>query len=301
MDQGTVVIGVRMRLDQPLDPSPAAFVPENPSSCSLIQRLFMDENTADVLFEVDAKGEKRGATKKAKASPSHFHAHRLILRQCAPQLAELCGETGEGGTTSVAITGVAPDNFRRLLSYLYGFKIPEAEMEANAKDLIDAADKYAISGLKLEAEACFVKSTKIGPDNVTEHLLYADAVNCALLKEAAMNVALEHKVEILDKGGLRGAPEGLLNDVLAAVARRDLLMQHYRRGRDDARLSILGVSDLRRKAHEKGLDVDGSREALISALEEKSRQEGEVASDAESSRSESSRSESLHSGASDSE
>lgn len=37
-------------------------------------------------------------------------------------------------------------------------------MKAKSKDIINAADKYGVVGLKLEAELCYVKSTKISVD-----------------------------------------------------------------------------------------------------------------------------------------
>ena len=42
-------------------------------------------------------------------------------------------------------------------------------------------------------------------------------------------------------------------------------------GNGDDQLCTMRISDLRRKVHEKGLDVDGSREMLIAALEESSK------------------------------
>ena len=254
-----------MRLEEPVVLPPVAFVPENPSSCKLIQRLFMDETTADIIFEVVGEEAKANARKKAKTSPVIFHAHRFILQQCAPQLAEVCGEGGEG-TTSVAITDVKPDNFRNLLSYVYGKEIPEEEMRASAKDLISAADKYGISHLKLAAEACFVKFTEIDLENVMEHLLYADAMNCALLKEAVMDFVVGNKMEILQKKTLQGAPEGLLTDMLAAMARMDNENPNSAVG-GSVQFGGLRISDLRRQVHGRGLDVDGSRETLIAALE----------------------------------
>ena len=37
-------------------------------------------------------------------------------------------------------------------------------------------------------------------------------------------------------------------------------------GDNEAKLTTLKVCDLRRKAHEKGLEIDGSRETLIASL-----------------------------------
>ena len=265
LDEGTLVVEVRMRLKEPVVLHPAAFVPENPSSCTLIQRLYMDETTADVAFEVGGEDAKEHAKKVAKTSPVIFHAHRLILKQCAPQLAELCGEGG-GGTTSVAIADVKPDNFRNLLSYVYGKEVPEKEMRASAKDLIGAADKYGISHLKLEAEACFVKSTEIDMENVMEHLLYADAMNCALLKEAVMDFLVENREEAMKNISFDSVPGYLIKDLLAAVETK------YGKKNADSNnakdYNKMRVDALRILLHDRGLDIDGSRETMIALLEE---------------------------------
>ena len=78
-----------------------------------------DEKRTDVVFEFNLK-EK-------------FYAHRLILRVCAPALAEFCGGAEDVtstimGVTSVPITGVQPDTFRHLLHYVYGGTVPESEL-----------------------------------------------------------------------------------------------------------------------------------------------------------------------------
>jgi len=84
--------------------------------------------------------------------------------------------------TAVPITDVKPDIFRHVLYHVYGGKVSDEELEANAKELIDAADKFGVVSLKLEAEACYVKSTSLTTDNILDKLLYADSQNCALLK-----------------------------------------------------------------------------------------------------------------------
>jgi len=71
--------------------------------------------------------------------------------------------------------------------------------EANVESIVDAADRYGISGLKLEAGASLVKSMNF--DVATK--------NCALLKEAAMDFAAENKVNVLknlSKCILQGCP-----------------------------------------------------------------------------------------------
>jgi hypothetical protein len=48
----------------------------------------------------------------------------------------------------VVITDVKPDIFRHMLYYLYGGKLSDDELKTNAKDIIDASDKYGIVHLK---------------------------------------------------------------------------------------------------------------------------------------------------------
>lgn len=79
-------------------------------------------------------------------------------------------------------------------------------MENNARALIKAADKYAVSTLKLETEACFVKSTTISVENMMECLLYADGIKCALLKEAVKDFIVENKDGIISKVSFKDVP-----------------------------------------------------------------------------------------------
>jgi hypothetical protein len=92
-------------------------------------------------------------------------------------------------------------------------------MKSHAKDIIDAADKYRVVNLKLEAEASLVKATTFTMENVMELLIYAESKNCALLKEAAMDYIVENKVEAIEKLSFAKAPGTLVRDVLVATAK----------------------------------------------------------------------------------
>ncbi|KAL7546514.1 hypothetical protein ACHAWF_009837 [Thalassiosira exigua] len=131
---------------------------------------------------------------------------------------------------------------------------------SHSKEIIDAADKYV--NLKLQAEAWYVKATKITLENVMELLQYADAKNCALLKEAAMDFVAENHAEVIRQVPMRDAPEGLLAELLAAFARK------FSNKNVDDDLSTMRVNDLRKLLLEKGLNCDGSRETLIATLKE---------------------------------
>ncbi|KAL7527391.1 hypothetical protein ACHAXR_001934 [Thalassiosira sp. AJA248-18] len=245
---GTLIINIRMRRTDSTPPTPVPFIPENPL-CGMMLKVFMDEESADVVLEVE-NGDQQARIK--------FYAHQLILKQCAPVLAELCGS----GLTSVPITDINPEIFHHMLRYVYGGKVAEEDLRCHSKEIIEAANRFGVVNLKLKAEASYVKSTKIGVDNVMDHLLYADALNCALLKEVAINFVVENRTEVIEKVSLKDVSGGLFGDILLAIMRKDSAGA----GVDD--LNSLCITDLRKKLHEKGLDVDGSRETLIATLKE---------------------------------
>jgi len=240
--RGSLVIEVRMKPAV----NPPSFIPNNPSTCTLIQDLFMDEDGADVLFEISGGH-----------APTKFYAHTFILRKAAPQLAELCMSDGSDTPLHIEIPNMSSGTFKDMLLYIYGHPIPGfGDKHQHTKEMIKAADKYGVTNLKLEAEAYYVASLTITAENVLEHLLFADSMNCALLKEAAMDYIVGNCLDLLTTKALRGAPSGLFNDALAAMARKG--------GTEKA--GSMFISELRRKCYEKGLDFDGSREMLTSAL-----------------------------------
>ena len=69
-----------------------------------------------------------------------------------------------------------------MLYHMYGHKTSDSTMKALAREILDAANRYGIIDLKLEAEAYLVKSIVFDVDNLLDVLLFADSKNCALLK-----------------------------------------------------------------------------------------------------------------------
>ena len=177
---------------------------------------------------------------------------------------------------------MTPNIFRILLSYIYGGKVSEDNMVLHARDIIDAADKYGVVNLKLEAEASFVVGATFTIENVMEHLLYADSKNLALLKEAAMDYMMENRDEVLEKLSFTDVLGTLMRDLLAATARGEV----WNNGTNvhvDNQYNALRISELRNMSHENGLNVDGSREMLIADLKTVQDLESEVDSDSEES------------------
>jgi hypothetical protein len=269
---GTLVIEVQMRLAESAQSLLPAFVPENPNAnCHILRGLFLNEKYADVVFEVE--GDNNNSEMMEETAITSFPAHRFVLESCPNALSDLC-EAGGGmtGVITIQISGVSQDIFRHVLWYLYGGKVEHDDMKSHAKEILDAADRFGVTNLKLEAEASFVSSTTIALDNVMELLLYAHSKNCALLKEAAIDFIVSNRDEVLKKVPLNNVPPGLYSDFIVATSRgveqniyQSLNLALPERVED---ITIMSISELRWKAHMKGLDVDGSREMLIAALNE---------------------------------
>jgi len=274
-NDGSLTVEVRMRLADDKGADKAAeklVIPENPLAKNILSK-FMDEESADIIFEVESTnfGRKRSKT------TTTIHAHRFILQQFSSTLDEIC-KPGEDqvirykrgdGMTTITITDANPNTFKRMLFYMYGGKLSNDDMKQHAKSIIDVADKYGIVGLKLEAEAAYVTSERITIENVIDKLLYADSKNLALLKEAVMDYLVKNGKEAMTKLSFDNVPGSAMKDLLAAMTRGK-----SEEGEDKTAKSVLNdyntmrVNTLRKLLHEYGLDVDGSREMMIARLEE---------------------------------
>ena len=153
-----------------------------------------------------------------------------------------------------------------MLYNAYGGKLPDEDLKANAKDIIDACDKYGVVHLKLKAEATYVESNEITIDNMMDNLLYADSKNLALLKEAVLDYIVANKDDIIGKVSFDSIP-GFATDLLTAVSRGEQSGDG-----NSINYNKMRVGTLRKMLDEKGLDVDGSRETMIALLKENSAQ-----------------------------
>jgi predicted amino acid-binding ACT domain protein len=279
---GTLIIEVHVRLAKPTKSVPPYFIPENPFAKN-IQRMIIDENFGDISFAVGAQQESNNAEKISKTTSVVFHAHRDILSKCSTGiLADIC-QSSVMSSSPIEITDVSQEVFSHLLYSAYGVKISDEDMKSQTKEIIDAANRYGVVNLKLEAEAFLVRETVFSLENVMEHLQYAESMNCALLKEAAMDFIVENSAEVIDKLSFNDVVSPtLFRDVLAAVSRREKKSGVSGGGdsNNNSRFSSMRISELRRESHEMGLNVDGSREMLIAAL--KAVQEVEVESEKDS-------------------
>ena len=264
--KGALSVHVGMQLDE--------FIPKNPAS-SIMIKLFDDENSADVVFEICEQQQNQSISesdrKRARTSTAKlYHAHRFILQHHSQELSALCATSD--GMQPIIITDVKPEVFRHLLYYVYGGEITGDDFVGNERELINAADKYGVTNLKLEAEVWYVNITVITIDNMIDSLLYAHAMNCALLKESVMDFVMHNKEEVVQRVSFQDVPGDVCNDLLAAVLRhgegKDSSSDNEDEDETDAEKTYIKmrIRDLRQKLDDKGLDIDGSREALIAKL-----------------------------------
>ena len=232
--------------------SSLVYVPENPFPRKMLD-LFMHEESSDVTIQVGAH-QGMNDNKRAKTSPTIFHAHKIMLRQGAPQLFEMCG----GTHPVVDINNIEPEIFRHLLYYIYGGTIKETDLKGKEKDVIDAADRYGVVSLKLEAEACYVQSNTFTTDNFLDNLQYANSKNLALLKETVMDFALKNRKQVNEMVSRGCLPQEEANQVLALVTEHEAT--------NGTGYGSMRVTELRHRMAGRGLAADGSRTAMIKDL-----------------------------------
>ena len=263
LKHGVLAIEVRMKLVN----IPLPYIPDNPSACKIVQELFMEKDLADVVFEVGGGCVTTGRSRQKKAkttSTTLFYAHRMILEKAAPQLVELI--IPDKSPSRVEIPHTSSESFRALLLHIYGCDIPELGKDiVQTREILELANKYGVTNLKLKAEAYYVFSTQMTFKNVMDHLLFAESMSCALLKEVAVDFIVKNIIKIVEDNLLVEVPGGLVNEVMSVVASNEKKRESC--GDNDNQLRTMTISELRRRAHERGLDVDGTREMLIASLE----------------------------------
>ena len=92
-----------------------------------------------------------------------------------------------------------------------------------------------------------------------------------------MDYIVENKADIMDDVSFVDAPGTLINDMLVAFIRSEKEDGDVG-GSDENKFASMRVSELRKKAHENGLNVDGSRETLITAIKAVQELKAEVGS-----------------------
>ena len=211
------------------------FEPKN-DHCSKMLTLLQTEERADASFTVGGKC---------------FKVHSLIINAQSPILAN---------NINGSIDAVHPYAFQLLLEYIYSGRVPtDQQILKHGKDLIDVANRFEFSGLKMFVENGLVRKRIMTKENVADYILFAHAQSCALLKEHAISFFLVHQREVLQSGHSK-----CLRDSAKLLSEIKLL--------DSEGMS---VNELRKELSKRKLDVDGSKDALVARLKEAKRRRTE--------------------------
>jgi hypothetical protein len=156
---------------------------------------------------------------------------------------------------------VHPDAFHHVLEFVYAGIIPTNDVVVGiGQDLIDAANRYGLVDMKLALENVLVQECVVNQKNVAEYILFADAKCCPLLKEYAISYFLLHAPDILHSEHSRQLRESA--ELMAEL----LILVTTRNG------ETITVTELRQELGKRGLDVDGSKQTLLSRLNDAKRQ-----------------------------
>ena len=190
-----------------------------------------------------------------------FHLHSLILENNAPVFAAYCKQSHSNGIMADIIH---PKVFRMILEYVYaGCHSRDSDIVAFGKELIDAANRFELVELKLDIEKVLVRERILDKENVADFIVFADAKTCPLLKEYAIAFFLLHGKEILKSDHSKCLRE-------SAEVLSEIMMLMF-----DPQEDGMTVNELRTELKKRKLDIDGSKEALMTRLNEAKRQRTE--------------------------
>ena len=214
------------------------FQPPN-DHCKNMLNLLTSQEKADTSFNVGQQV---------------FLVHSLIINANAPLLAN----HSNGDTIDTS-----PEVFQLILEHIYAGRLPEdRDILKHGKELINVADRYELIQLKMTVESVLVRERVMTIKNVADYILFADAKSCALLKEYAICFFSTHCRAVLESKRSKPLKESakLLSEIMMFMNPRN---EHDK---------ILTVNELRTELGKLELDVDGSKDTLVSRLEEAKRQ-----------------------------
>ncbi|XP_049832262.1 ankyrin-3-like isoform X4 [Schistocerca gregaria] len=130
-----------------------------------------------------------GAVVTLVAGDTRLAAHRAVLAARSPVL----GARFQHDTPQVAITDAEGPVLRQLLAYCYTLQAPQ--LPSMAPQLLAAADKYGLSGLK---DACEQQlAAQLHVENAAATAVLALSHSCSRLKEAAVAFIKTHTYEVV--------------------------------------------------------------------------------------------------------
>lgn len=223
-----------------------------PSLAADMRRLLDECLRADVVFIIGGRT---------------FRAHRCVLAVRAPALASLADNREDGSSEPVPLSDkLDPAAFAKVLEFAYTDKADDAELQARPEMYLRMANFCGCVRLKQLAELNLAK--RLSVDTAADSFLLADALDCAHLREVAVDTILANLAAVAATPGwqrLRKAAH-LIADILesAAAASTDSYSHASRlfpNGHHPP-AKRRRVADLRQCCEDLDLETDGSKEVL---------------------------------------
>ena len=145
-------------------------------------------------------------------------AHKFILDVNAPTLGAMCD--GYVKTRPVQVCNISPEVFRHVLRYIYGGEAPNArDVLRIGKDLIIAAYRFGVMGLKREVERSMIESS-LDISNCVDIAIFSDEHHLPLLKEHAISYLVARSRDVLNTEAARKLKESptLVHEIMLALA-----------------------------------------------------------------------------------
>ncbi len=212
---GAVLLNGTLVIDIVIQDLPIASVTHtlfNPFQRNMLN-LFYSGERADIVFEF---GHFRQVS---------IPAHKFILEANAPALARLCDCDSTHAT--VHMQDVSEEAFRFLLKYVYGGPPPNRQaVLKHGKEIIEAANRYDISSLKLEIERSFIELRVVDTSNCIDFICFAQENSCTVLKEYAISYLIARPGDIMNVSDsaerLKNTPD-LMIEILCAIMKIESL------------------------------------------------------------------------------
>ncbi|CAL5011302.1 unnamed protein product [Urochloa decumbens] len=113
-----------------------------------------------------------------------FQAHKAILSMMSPVFKAELSSSEAAATAVIEVNGMRPDVFEALMCYMYTSTLPAATTDEAMCDLLAAADRYDVEGLKVVCERKLSKM--VDADNVADMLALADDVRSRMIEDACI-------------------------------------------------------------------------------------------------------------------
>jgi hypothetical protein len=247
---GTVTIEANIQVEKK-----GTYCPKEIVSDPFLSKLIESPRTADITFLADGQ---------------EFYLHRNVLAINGNGLYEFYAKHNANNCNTPAIIGnVDKHTFKSIVNYIYQVNTPTIKDIDCGKSLLVASDRFNLVNLKLYAEAVIVDQFLTGK-NAADLFLFADSYSCALLREESMGWSIK------DPRAFQAGETWTMilesKDILVELYRYSLTRNGYDHGTrydDDVRtpaVETMDVNSLRFLAEKNNLEVDGTREALVTRL-----------------------------------